>query len=78
MVVETYLSDIRHHNKSLGVHFEVDLGSPQALVSSEGCLWMAENERRLEGERDGLELRCLLPIRSFTSDSTLQSCKILP
>jgi len=34
------------------VQIEVVLGSPQALMLSKGCLWMAEKEQRLEGEQD--------------------------
>jgi hypothetical protein len=38
-------------NKKLGVQVEVVLGSPQAHVLLERCLWMAENEQQLQGEK---------------------------
>jgi len=38
-------------NKKLGVQVEVVLGSPQAHMLLERCLWMAENEQQLQGEK---------------------------
>jgi hypothetical protein len=38
-------------NKKLGVQVEVVFGSPQARVILESCLWMAENEQQLQGEK---------------------------
>jgi hypothetical protein len=37
-------------NKKLGVQIEVVLGSPQEHALKR-CLWMAENEQRLSGEK---------------------------
>lgn len=55
----------------------MDLGSPQALTPSAGCLGIAEKERRLEGEKDEVAPLCLLPIRIFGSDSNPQNCRDL-
>ncbi|MGB9925933.1 MAG: hypothetical protein ACPLIG_04665 [Candidatus Bathyarchaeales archaeon] len=56
----------------------MDLGSPQALMSSAGCAWIAEKERRLEGEKDERVSLCPLPIRIFRSESAPQNCGVLP
>ena len=69
-LLETYLSDVQLLNKKLGVQTEVVLGSPQAHVLVEKCLWMAENEQQLRREKHESSLHFTPPIRRPSSDSS--------
>jgi hypothetical protein len=58
-------------NKKLGVQVEVVLGSPQAHVLLEKCLWMAENEQQLQGEQNESSLHFPWSIRRPSSASAM-------
>jgi hypothetical protein len=72
---ETYLSNIQLLNKKLGVQVEVVLGSPQAHVILERCLWMAENEQQLQGEQNESSPHFPPSIRRPSSASSMQYTK---
>jgi hypothetical protein len=74
-ILETYLSNIELLNKKLGVQIEVVLGSPQARVMLERCLWMAENEQQLQGEKYEISPNFPLSIRRPSSASAIQNAK---
>jgi hypothetical protein len=57
----------------LGVQIEVVLGSPQAQVLVERCLWIAGNEQQLRGEKHESSLHFPLSIRRPSSDSSMQN-----
>jgi hypothetical protein len=71
ILLETYLSNMQLLNKKLGVQVEVVLGSPQAHVLLEKCLWMAENEQQLQGEQNESSLHFPWSIRSPSSASAM-------
>jgi hypothetical protein len=75
VLLETYLSDIQLLNKKLGVQVEVVFGSPQARVILERCLWMAENERQLRGEKYEISPNFPSSIRRPSSASSMQYAK---
>jgi hypothetical protein len=75
ILLETYLSDIRLLNKKSGVQIEVVLGSQQAHVLLERCLWMAENEQQLRREKHENSLHFPSSIRRPSSDSSTQNAK---
>ena len=77
ILLETYLSDIQLLNKKLGVQVEVVLGSPQAHVPIERCLWMAENEQQLRREKYEISLQFPSSIRRPSSDSSIQNANNL-
>jgi hypothetical protein len=64
-------------NKKLGVQVEVVLGSPQARVILERCLWMAENEQQLQGEQNESSPPFPSSIRRPSSASAIQNAKTL-
>jgi hypothetical protein len=72
---ESYLSYIQLLSKKLGVQIEVVLGSPQAHVPLERCLWMAENEQQLRGEKYESSPNFPSSIRRPCSDSSIQNTK---
>jgi hypothetical protein len=74
---ESYLSDIQLLNKKLGVQVEVVFGSPQAHVLLERCLWMAENERQLRGEKYESSPHFPSSIRHASSDSAMYRITVL-
>jgi len=55
----------------------VVLGSPQAHMVLERCLWMAENEQQLAGEKYASSPDFPLSIRRPSSDSAIQNTKTL-
>jgi len=75
ILLETYLSDVKLLNKKLGVQVEVVLGSPQAHMPVERCLWMAENEQQLRREKYESSLHFPSSIRRPYSDSSTQNVK---
>ncbi len=75
---ESYLSDIQLLNKKLGVQVEVVFGSPHAHVLLERCLWMAENEQRLQGEQNESSLHFPSSIQCPSSASALYHITMLP
>jgi hypothetical protein len=74
-LLESYLSDIQLLSKKLGVQVEVVFGSPQAHVLLERCLWMAENEQQLRGEKHESSLHLPSSIRRPSSASSMQYAK---
>jgi hypothetical protein len=72
---ESYLSDIQLLTKKLGVQIEVVLGSQQAHVPLVRCLWMAENEQQLRGEKYESSPNFPSSIRRPCSDSAMQNTK---
>jgi len=76
-LLETYLSDIQLLNKKLGVQVEVVFGNPQARIILERCLWMAENEQKLQGEQNENSPRFPPSIRRLSSASSMQYAKTL-
>jgi hypothetical protein len=72
-LLETYLSDVQLLNKKLGVQVEVVLGSPQAHMLVERCLWMAENEQQLRREKHESSPHFPLSIRRPSSGSSIQN-----
>ncbi len=72
---ESYLSDIQLLNKKLGVQIEVVLGSPQAHVLLERCLWMAENEQHIRRGKYESGPNFPSSIRRPSSDSSIQTSK---
>jgi hypothetical protein len=74
-LLESYLSDIRLLNKKLGVQVEVVFGSPQAHTRIERCLWMAENEQQLRGEKYENSPHFPSSIRRPSSASEIQYAK---
>jgi hypothetical protein len=77
ILLETYLSDMQLLNKKLGVQVEVVFGSPQARMLLEKCLWMAENEQQLRGEKYEGRLHLPSSIRRPSSASAMQYAKTL-
>jgi hypothetical protein len=75
---ESYLSCTQLLSKKLGVQIEVVLGSPQAHVPLARCLWMAENEQQLQGEKYESSSNFPLAIRSPCSGGAPQNAKALP
>ena len=73
---ESYLSYIQLLNKKLGVQIEVVFGSPQAQILLERCLWMAENELQLRGEKYESRLQFPSSIRRPSSASAMSYAKI--
>jgi hypothetical protein len=59
----------------LGVQIEVVLGSPQAHVLLERCLWMAENKLQLQGEQNESSLHLPSSIQRPSSASAMQYAK---
>ena len=68
---EIYLSSLNHLNKKLGVQVEVVFGTPQAHMLLERCLWMAENEQQLRGEKYESSLYFPSSIRRLSSASAM-------
>jgi hypothetical protein len=64
-------------NKKLGVQVEVVLGSPQAHMLLEKCLWMAEKEQQLQGEQNERSLHFPSSIQRPSSASAIQYAKPL-
>jgi hypothetical protein len=58
------------------VQVEVVFGNPQAHVLLERCLWMAENEQQLRGEKYESSLHFQLSIRRPSSASAMSYAKI--
>jgi hypothetical protein len=75
--LESYLSDIQLLHFKLGVQIEVVFGSPQAQILLERCLWMAENELQLRGEKYESRLQFPSSIRRPSSASSICYAKIL-
>jgi hypothetical protein len=75
-LLESYLSDIQLLNQKSGVQVEVVFSNPQAHVLLERCLWMAENEQQLRGEKYESNLHFPLSIRHPSSDSAISYPKI--
>lgn len=68
---------MRLFSKSLGVQVEVVLGSPQALMSSEGYLWITEKEQCLEEEQNERNSNFPSSVRHHSSARAIQNAKLL-
>jgi hypothetical protein len=74
---ESYLSYVQLLSKKLGVQIEVVLGSPQAHVPLARCLWMAENEQQLRGEKYESDPNFPSSIRRPCNGNATQNAKTL-